>query len=105
MVEKRVDPSTEERIKWLQWLVHDLYLCLDTEEWPPSCPRCQNERLYECQGMETLITERRSETITWKCPKCGFFIDSAFRIDPKSLRWIDPDTGRFTDRPTASSQD
>lgn len=113
MVEKRVkmitstkvDSSVGERVRWLEGLVWGLYMRQDTKEWPPACPRCENESLYECEGIETLITQRCPETPTWKCAKCGFFIDTSFRIDPKSLRWVNPDTGKFTDKATPSRKD
>ncbi len=98
----RVDPSIEERVRYLQGLVHELYLRQDTKEWPPSCPHCENEELYECEGVETQIKERRPEMTTWRCAKCGFFIDTSHCIDPKSLRWLNPNTGKFTDKATPS---
>lgn len=107
MVEKRVEmiastkiaPSVEEHVRQLQGLVHELYMRQDTKKWPPACPNCENDELYECEGIETLIKNRRPETPTWKCAKCGFFIDTSHRIDPKSLRWVNPNTGKFTDKP------
>jgi len=112
MVEKRVEmiastkvnPSIEEQVRYLQGLVYELLARQETKTWPPACPRCENEELFECEGVETLIKQRRPEAPTWKCAKCGFFIDTSHRIDPKSLRWVNPNTGRFTDRPTPSKE-
>ena len=112
MVEKRVEmiastkvePSIEERVRFLQGLVYDLYARQDTKSWPPACPRCENEDLYECEGVETLIKHRRPEMPTWKCAKCGYFIDTSQLIDPKSLRWVNPETGKFTDKPTPAPE-
>jgi len=99
---KKVDPSIEEQVRHLQSLVHELYMRQETKTWPPACPHCENEELFECEGIETMIKERRPEMPTWKCAKCGFFIDTSHHIDPKSLRWVNPDTDKFTDRPTPS---
>jgi hypothetical protein len=110
MVEKRVemiasakvDPSIETQVRYLKGLVHELHMRHNTRKWPPACPHCENDELYLCEGVETLITTRHPEMPTWKCAKCGFFIDTSHRIDPKSLRWVNPDTDKFTDRPTPS---
>jgi len=112
MVEKRVemiastkvDPSIETRVRYLQGLVHELFMRQNTKRWPPTCPHCENEELFLCEGVETMIRERIPNIPTWKCAKCGFFIETSHRINPKSLRWVNPDTDKFTDRPTSSRQ-
>jgi hypothetical protein len=110
MVEKRVetlasrqaDPSLEERVRCLEDLIHEVFmLTVDTDEYPPLCPRCDNQELFQAEGRETESSLAHPVVFTWKCPGCGFFVDTYKRIDPKSIKWIDPDSGKYIDKPKA----
>ena len=56
MIEKRVNthtsrqviPTDEDRIRCLEDLVQQIYLLtVDTDEYPPYCPRCDNQNLLD----------------------------------------------------------
>jgi Zn finger protein HypA/HybF involved in hydrogenase expression len=116
MVEKRVEiqasrqvgQSLEGRVRCLEDLVHQifsiLHMTIDTDEHPFYCPRCDNQELFKVEGREIESGLAEPWVFTWKCPKCGFFIDSGKRIDPKSIHWIDPDTFRRVDKPGVSDE-
>lgn len=113
MVEKRVEMlasqeielPVEDRLRCLEEFVHQLFsVAVDTDEFPPGCPHCDNQDLFYAEGAETESTRGMPQIHTWKCPKCGFFINTSRRIDPKSIRWVDPDTGKFALRPTAPAK-
>ena len=111
MVEKRVEvmasmqvaPALEERVRRLEDLVHKIIsITVDNREYPPDCPRCEGQELFRCDGRETKSTIAHPWVPTWKCPKCGYFIDTYKRIDPKSIKWIDPDSYEYIDKPKTS---
>lgn len=113
MVERRVEilasrkvaPSAEDRVRCLEDLVyHILSLGIDTCEYPPYCPRCEGQELFRCEGRETESSIGIPWVPTWKCPKCGYFINTYKRIDPKSIKWIDPDTWERIDKPRTSGR-
>ncbi len=113
MVEKRVevlasrqmDPSLEDRVRCLENQVHEIFsLTVDNREYPPDCPRCENQELFRCEGRETESTIAHPWVLTWKCPKCGYFINTYKRIDPKSIKWIDPDSYEYIDKPKTSAR-
>ena len=113
MVEKRVetlasrqvDPSLEERVRCLENLVHEIFsLTVDNRENPPYCPRCEGQELFRCDGRETESRIKHPWVPTWKCPKCGFFINTYKRIDPASIKWVDPDSGNYVDKPKTSAR-
>jgi hypothetical protein len=102
LASKQVDPSLEERVRCLEDLVHEISsLTVDTDEYPPYCPRCDNQELFQCEGRETESKLAKPWVFSWKCPKCGFFINTYKRIDPASLKWIDPESGKYIDKPKA----
>ena len=113
MVEKRIDmiasklkgPSDEERLRSLENLVYEIFsITVDTQKYPPLCPHCDNQELFQCEGKEIESTIAYPWVRTWKCPKCGFFINTYKRIDPKSIEWIDPDSGGYINKPRTSKR-
>ena len=112
MIEKRVeilasrkaDPSLEDRVRCLEDLVYYIISLggIDTREYPPYCPHCEGQKMFRCEGRETESTIANPWVLTWKCPKCGYFINTYKRIDPKSIKWIDPDTWESIDKPRNS---
>jgi predicted RNA-binding Zn-ribbon protein involved in translation (DUF1610 family) len=113
MVEKRVemlasrqaDPSLEERVRCVENLVHEIFsITVDTHEYPPYCPRCDNQELFRADGRETESRLAQPWVPTWKCPKCGFFINTYKRIEPTSIKWVDPDSGNYVDKPKTSAR-
>ena len=113
MVDKRVEelaakqmgPSLEHRIRYVEDLVHQLFsMPVDTDEYPPFCPHCDGQYLFRCEGKETESTIAHPWAITWKCPKCGFFMDTYKRIDPKSIKWLDLNSGKSADKPKTSAR-
>ena len=112
MIEKRVeilasmrmDPSLEGRLRCLEDLVYQIFsVPLSIGEYPPTCPRCQNQDLSRCEGKETESKLACPWVITWRCPRCDFFIDTYHRIDPKSICWVDAASARRIDGPKASA--
>lgn len=104
-VSRMVEPSFETRLKCVEDLLHQiLRLAVDTRESPPICPYCEDQELMRCEGKQIDSAMSDSELMTWKCPKCGFYIDTFKRFDPKSLRWIDPYTFKYTSRPISSTK-
>jgi len=108
MIEKRVNthtsrqvsPTDEDRIRCLEDLVQQIFLLtVDTDEYPPYCPHCDNQKLFRCEGRETESGLAQPWVFTWRCRKCGFFVNTYKRIDPKSIKWIDPDSGEYIDKP------
>jgi predicted RNA-binding Zn-ribbon protein involved in translation (DUF1610 family) len=96
MIEKRVEilaskqmgPPVEDRLKCVEDLtLQILPLAVDTDKYPPFCPHCGNQKLLRCEGREVGSTSANSWAPTWKCPKCGFFMNTYKRIDPKSIQW------------------
>jgi predicted DNA-binding protein len=113
MVEKRVEilaskqiqPAIEHRLNCLEDLVHQIFsTTVDTEKYPPLCPYCDNQELFQAEGREIESRLAHPWVRTWKCPKCGFFINTYKRIEPKSIKWTDPDTGKYIDKPKTSSR-
>lgn len=90
LASKKTDPSFEDRVRCPEDLVHQLVsLAASTFEWPPICPHCQNEELVWTEGTQTQSTLPMRQVLTWRCPRCGFFINTANRIDPNSLETVD----------------
>ncbi len=92
MVEKRVEtqalkqihPAIEHRLRCLEDLVQQILgLAVDTDEYPPYCPHCDGQKMFQAEGRETESTITHPWVLTWKCSKCGFFIDTYKRIDPQ----------------------
>jgi hypothetical protein len=113
MIEKRVEilaskqihPAIEHRLRCLEDLVQQIFnITVDTEEYPPLCPHCNNQELFQAEGRETESSLAQPWVITWKCPKCGYFINTYKRIDPKSIKWIDPDSWKRIDEPRISAK-
>lgn len=103
MASRQVDPSKfEDRLRCVEDLVFQrLCVAMDRFENPPLCPRCDNQELFECEGRETESTLASPWVITWKCPKCGYFLNTYKGIDPGSITWIDPKSGDYIDKPKA----
>lgn len=111
MIEKRVEmlasrqvnTPVEDRIKCLEGLVHELISVVTIyHEWPFTCPHCEDRELFWAMGTEIESTLAHPQVYTWKCPKCGFFIDTFKRIDPESITWVNPHTGEFSSKPVTS---
>lgn len=107
MIEKRVemlasrqtDPSLEERVRCLENLVHEVFmLTVDTDEHPPLCPHCENQEMRKCEGREIETNIGIPWVPTWKCPKCGYFLNTYKRIAPESIELIEPEGGRHIDK-------
>ena len=113
MAKKRVEILTskqvassqvEDRLRCLEDLVQQIWsIAVDANEYPPYCPRCDNRKLLRCEGREIESTLTHPWVITWKCPKCGFLLNTYKRIDPKSIRWIDAKAGGYIDKPEVST--
>jgi len=108
MVEKRVEmlasrqagPALEERVRFLESLVHEVFmLTVDTKEYPPLCPHCENQEMRKCEGRQIESSMGCPWVPTWKCPKCGYFLNTYKRIDPESIELIEPEGGRHIDKP------
>ena len=105
MASSQIDPSLEERARCLENLVHEIFsITVDHNRYPPYCPHCDGQELFQCEGREAESTIAHPWVSTWKCPKCGFFINTYKRIDPKSIKWIDPDSGEYIDKPRTSAR-
>ena len=108
MIEKRVeelalrqvDPSLEERVRCLEDLVHTLVcFALDYRKFPPLCPRCEGQQLLLCEGTEMESNIAHPWVPTWKCPKCGYLMNTYKRIDPESVIEIEPDGAASIHKP------
>ena len=113
MVEERVQmltsrkaaPSLEDRVRCLEDLVHQLFsVAVTTHKWLPICPHCHNQELLRAEGTEAESTFAIPQVLTWHCPRCGFFLNTFARIDPKSLKWVEPNVGQFASKPAASAK-
>jgi predicted RNA-binding Zn-ribbon protein involved in translation (DUF1610 family) len=104
LTSRLVDPSLEDRVGCLESLVLEIYnLTVDTAEYPPLCPRCEDQEMRRCEGTEMASSLASPIVPTWKCPKCGFFLNTYHRIDPKSL--VCPDSEpRHVEQPTVSTK-
>jgi len=101
----KVDPLLEERVRFLESLLLDTYsLAIDTSEYPPLCPRCEDRDMLRCEGREMESNLANPIILTWKCPKCGFFLNTYHRIDPKSIKWTAPYSGKYIDKPPVSAK-
>jgi len=97
---KQMGPSRDDSLRCLQDLIHQLLsVALITSEYTPLCPRCDHQDLLMCEGKETKATTTLRWAITWKCPKCGFFVDTYERIDPKSIKWVEFNSSKSADKP------
>lgn len=100
LASKQVDPSFEDRIRCLEDLVHGIFcLGVDHHEYPPYCPRCEGQELFICEGREMESNIAHPWVPTWKCPRCGYFINTYKRIDSKSITRIDADMSAHIDKP------
>lgn len=105
LASRQVAPSVEDRIRSLENLVHEIFCSkVDTREFPPHCPRCEDQELFKCEGRQTESATTNAWVSTWKCPKCGYIMNTYKRIDPKSIKWMDPDTFAIIDKPRTSSR-
>jgi len=91
LASREVDPSLEDRVRCLEDLVYYIISLggIDKCKYPPYCPHCEGQKMFRCEGRETESTIADPRVPTWKCPKCGYFINTYKRIDPKSIKWID----------------
>lgn len=90
LASRRVNPLFEDRLKSVEDLVRQIFIfTVDTDEFPPRCPHCDDQALLRCAGRQMASNLAQPWVGTWKCPKCGFFIDTYKRIDPKSIIWLD----------------
>lgn len=94
LASRQVDPTLEERVRCLEDLVHTLVcFALDYRKFPPFCPRCEGQQLLPGEGREVESNIAHPWVPTWKCPKCGYLINTYKRIDPESITGIEPDAG------------
>lgn len=111
MVENRIEKRAaqrlsllEDRVACLESLVSELYLLTaTTEQYPPTCPRC-NKGMRMSEGMEKGPKSPSGGILTWKCPQCGYFLETYKRVDPKSIKWVDHNSGGYTDKPKPSTR-
>lgn len=97
---KHVAPPLEERVRCLEHFIHHIIgVAVDTKEYAPLCPHCGEEDMLLVEGEETETRMANPAVLTWACPKCGFFIDTYGRVDPESIRWVDPKTGKLLRSP------
>lgn len=99
LAKKKAPPSFEERLKCLEDLMNQAFSYLSTHDWSAFCPYCENRELLKADGIETESTRVRKGTHTWRCPECGFFLDTPKRIDPKSIEWSDPGAAKSDLKP------
>jgi predicted RNA-binding Zn-ribbon protein involved in translation (DUF1610 family) len=105
LASKRLDAQLEDGVRCLENLVHEVFsLTVDNKRYPPLCPRCDNQELFRCEGREAESKLAHPWVLTWKCPACGFFVNTYKRIDPASTKWIDPDSGSYVDKPKPSAR-
>jgi len=91
--------SVEERVRCLEDLVHHIVSgSVGTDWYPPCCPRCDNQRLRECEAREMQSKLAHPWVITWRCPKCGFLMNTYKQVDPKSVRWAYPESLERTEK-------
>ena len=89
LASRKIDPSVKDRLRFLEDLVQQIFTTtVDIDEYPPCCPHCDNQELFTAEGRETESSLAQPWVITWKCPKCGFFMNTYKRIDPKSIERI-----------------
>jgi len=94
LASRQVDPSLEERVRCLEDLAHTLVcFALDYRKFPPLCPRCEGQQLLPGEGREVESSIVHPWVPTWKCPQCGYVINTYKRIDPESITGIEPDVG------------
>lgn len=100
LASRQVDPSLEDRVRCLEDFVHGIFcLGVDYREYPPCCPRCEGQELLLCEGREMESNIAHPWVPTWKCPRCGYFINTYKRIDSKSITRIDGDMSAHIDKP------
>ncbi len=89
LAKKKVPPVGEERLRCIEDLMYQIFLHLRDNDCQLVCPRCRNQDLVITWGIEMGATNAYGIRPTSKCPKCGYFLDTFKRIDPKSLKWDD----------------
>lgn len=90
LASRQVNPLFEGRLKCMEDLVRQIFISMgDMDEFPPRCPHCDGQELIRCAGRQMASNSAQPWVATRKCPKCGFFIDTYKRIDPKSITWLD----------------
>lgn len=99
---REIELSVEDRLTCLEEFVHQIWSFMRQHDWPPLCPYCENQEMFWAEGVEKEVTRAHRETQTWRCPKCGFFINTSRRIDPESLRWVDSKMGKLLSKPQRS---
>ena len=93
LASEHIEPSVEDRLRCLEDLTHQVILkaCVlagTEDDLPPCCPHCDRQKLIRAEGREMESSLANPWVTTWKCPKCGFFIDTYKRIDPKSIAYV-----------------
>jgi len=97
---KYVAAPLEERVWCLEHFVHYIIgVAIDREEYPPLCPQCEDQDMLMVEGKETETRRAKPYTHTWACPKCAFFLNTYRRLDPGSIWWVDPETGKLLQSP------
>ena len=82
--------SDEGRLNCLEALVLQAGVYLKDNDWPFFCPRCREHEMLYAKGEADIRPGEKEEAITFKCPGCGYFLDTPDHIDPDSLEWCDP---------------
>jgi len=100
---KRLGVSDEEHLRWHDELLWQVLSTLLENRLPALCPQCEKKgeyRLLLAWGDEIGPNgEREKEVPTWKCPNCGWFVDTFKRKDPKSIKWNDPSEVKLALKP------
>lgn len=100
LASKQVSPLIEDRLRCVEDLVRQIFIStVDTDESPPRCPHCDDQELIRCAGRQMASNLAQPWVGTRKCPKCGFFIDTYKRIDPKSMIWLDLRYAKAANKP------
>ena len=102
LTEKKLDAlvhkkfgALEDRLRYIDDLLNRLLCeyCIE-KDLPAICPRCRDKekgRLFFARGYEMQDDGTKRGAPSWKCAKCGWYLDIHGRIDPKSLKWDDPE--------------
>ena len=78
----------EERLKWINKLVRLALSRLMEHKMSAPCPCCNEQNLRFAWGnIKGTRGRQGGEVFTWKCPNCGWFLDTFNRMDPESVGW------------------
>lgn len=85
---REIGLSDEEGLKRIDKLVRLALSRLNEHEIPAPCPCCNKQNLRLAWGnLKGTSGKQGDEVFTWKCPDCGWFLDTFSRMDPESVGW------------------